>query len=114
MKTAVILSLLWALSSVCCYADGEFNVGRAAPTPNQASDASFDKRLPPVLPGEEVADGERTMRVWSSSGPVSVAQPPEPFEGRAERKVLEGISRGAMGVVVDGRGSDSAVPHTGP
>lgn len=37
---------------------------------NKASDASFDNRLPPVLPGEEVRDGGRKMKVWSTSGPV--------------------------------------------
>lgn len=37
---------------------------------NQASDASFDKRLPPVLPGEELSDSGKTVKVWSSSGPI--------------------------------------------
>ena len=41
------------------------------------SDASFDKRLPPVLPGEHVNDSGRTMRVWSTAGPVPVSRAPE-------------------------------------
>ena len=55
-------------------ADGEPVAGA---TPNQASDASFDRRLPPVLPGERVSDDGHTMRVWSTTGPVPVASAPE-------------------------------------
>ena len=39
---------------------------------NAASDASFDQRLPPVLPGEEVNDSGQRMKVWSSAGPVPI------------------------------------------
>jgi hypothetical protein len=39
---------------------------------NQASDSSFDKRLPPVLPGELMNDSGKTMKVWSSAGAVPV------------------------------------------
>ena len=45
-------------------------------SPNAASDATFDKRLPPVLPGERVKDSGKTMRVWSTGGSVSVREPP--------------------------------------
>ncbi len=44
------------------------------------SDAQFDKRLPPVLPGEEVRDGEHKMKIWSTSGPVPVGPAPRPFD----------------------------------
>lgn len=39
------------------------------------SDAQFDRRLPPVLPGEVVNDSGRRMRVWSSSGPLEIGSP---------------------------------------
>lgn len=54
------------------------------------SDASFDKRLPPVLPGEEVSDGKNRMKVWSTSGPVTVGPAPEPWKGTPEdqRRIL--------------------------
>ncbi len=84
-------------------ADGHGDFAAPEATPNQASDATFDPRLPPVLPGEEVSDGQKTMRVWSSSGPVPVAQPPEPFESRREKSALEGISAGGIDIVVDQR-----------
>lgn len=75
-------------------ADGE---PAAAATPNQASDASFDKRLPPVLPGERVSDDGHTMRVWSTTGPVPVASAPEVS---APQKSIE-----LGGVIVDERGA---------
>jgi hypothetical protein len=58
------------------------------------SSKQYDKRLPPVLPGEEIVTetGQR-MRVWSSSGPVPVNPPPpqqQPY--------------GGVPVIVDGRG----------
>jgi hypothetical protein len=36
------------------------------------SDAQFDRRLPPVLPGERISDGEKTVKVWTTVGPVPV------------------------------------------
>lgn len=57
-----------------------------APTPfhdethQKASDASFDKRLPPVIPGEAISDSGRKTRVWSSSGPVPVSEAPDPWK----------------------------------
>lgn len=53
------------------------------PPPNEASDASFDPRLPPVLPGEEINDSGRKTKVWSTSGPVPVGQAPEPWRKRS-------------------------------
>lgn len=38
----------------------------------EESEATFDKRLPPVLPGETISDGKRKMKVWSTAGPVPV------------------------------------------
>lgn len=42
------------------------------------SAASFDKRLPPVIPGEQIQHNGRKMRVWSTSGAVPVGQVPQP------------------------------------
>lgn len=78
-----------------------------AETPNRASDASFDKRLPPVLPGEVVNDSGRKMKVWSTAGPVPVASAPEPWKSNEE---LKHISPGGVGVIVDQR-KDAPVPQ---
>jgi len=65
------------------------------------SDASFDMRLPPVLPGEEVSDGKNRMKMWSTSGPVPVAPAPEPWkESDAVRNKILGSG---VGVVIDQR-----------
>jgi len=58
-----------------------------------------DSRLPPVLPGEEVvtSTGKR-MRVWSSSGPVPVASPPEPTDPGYRVP-----ASGEVGVIIDKR-----------
>ncbi len=54
----------------------------------------YDKRLPPVLPGEEVVtEGGQRMRVWSSSGPVPVNPRPTP----------QGYNGGMPGLILDGR-----------
>jgi len=46
-------------------------------TPEQEEEQTFDPRLPPVLPGEEVQVGDETMKVWSTGGsPSSEAPPP--------------------------------------
>jgi len=65
------------------------------------SDASFDKRLPPVLPGEEVSDGKNRMKMWSTSGPVPVAPAPEPWKESDE--VRNKILGSGIGVIVDQR-----------
>jgi len=70
-------------------------------TPNQASDASFDKRLPPVLPGEHVNDSGRQMKVWSTAGPVPVSEAPEPWRKTKKEDLKEWL--GPVGVVVDQR-----------
>ena len=79
---------------------------RAAATPNRASDASFDKRLPPVLPGEIVSDNGRKMRVWSTAGPVPVASAPEPW-----KLDLGHISPNGVGVIVDQRKDTNQQPR---
>ena len=62
------------------------------------ADAQFDRRLPPVLPGEEVSDGKNKMKVWSSSGPVPVGPAPEPWADSYKTRVSPEV-----GVVIDQR-----------
>lgn len=77
---------------------------------NKASDASFDKRLPPVLPGERVNDNGRDMRVWSTAGEVPVSQAPQPFE---DRQLIEDVLRNP-GIFVDERGRQPGPPANAP
>jgi hypothetical protein len=59
----------------------------------------YDKRLPPVLPGEVVVTEEgQKMRVWSSSGPVPVNPRPTP----------QTYNGGMPGLILDGRGGPGA------
>jgi hypothetical protein len=64
------------------------------------SAATFDKRLPPVIPGEEISDGKDSMNVWSTSGSPTggnVPQPPSPPGSNNNSAV------GNIGVIIDGR-----------
>jgi hypothetical protein len=86
------VGMLWLASSSRAVADSTYLPGvGGAPTPTSKQ---YDKRLPPVLPGEEVVTetGQR-MRVWSSSGPVPINPPPQPQQ-----------LGGGVPVIVDGRG----------
>ncbi|NDC39530.1 MAG: hypothetical protein EBZ48_16075, partial [Proteobacteria bacterium] len=66
-----------------------------------ADAAVADPRIPPVFPGEEVRDGDKVMKMWSTSGPVPVAQPPEPWPARSGAAVVGNGS--GVGVIVDAR-----------
>lgn len=88
------------------------------PPPNRASDASFDKRLPPVLPGEEMNDSGKKLNVWSTAGSVGALPPSAP---PAPPSVdVSGTHNGAYGlppgVIVDNRGGDRDrhPPHYDP
>lgn len=65
--------------------------------------ASFDNRLPPVIPGEEIRHNGRRTKVWSTSGPVPVGQvpqaPPAPGVGAQTNYGLPAN----MGIIVDNR-----------
>ena len=96
-----IIFCLFISASVSARADGVAVVEESAPvaegTPNQASDASFDKRLPPVLPGEQVNDSGRKMKVWSTAGPVTVSSaPPEPYQENQIRNTERIMGGGAI------------------
>jgi len=77
---------------------------REAPLREQAqgSAASFDKRLPPVIPGEEIQDGNKKIKAWSTSGSVSVSEPPKAPELPNTQPSLKDAT-GGVGVIVDGR-----------
>ena len=67
------------------------------------SAAEYDKRLPPTLPGEQLDTKGRKMKVWSSSGPVPVADAPEPWKDKNEDITLGSGENGSIGVIVDKR-----------
>lgn len=96
----VLLVLLTAGSAYCDDgSSGAVRQGEVPPGSESESAASFDKRLPPVLPGEEVRDGKKKMKVWSTSGPVPVnndaAAAPEPWKKSGE------VNLGEVGVIID-------------
>ncbi len=100
------------LCPFCALADGSehdsFGIAPSAGEQagsNPGADASFDKRLPPVFPGEEVNDGQRKMKVWSSSGPVPVANAPEPWDnnGNKDQQKSQEVQSGSVGVIIDRR-----------
>ena len=101
-----VIFCLYIFAAVNARADGVAVADDAAPvaegTPSQASDASFDKRLPPVLPGEQVNDSGRKMKVWSTAGPVPVSSaPPEPYQENQIRNTERILGGG--GVIIDNR-----------
>ena len=65
------------------------------------SAAGFDKRLPPVIPGENIQHNGRTMKVWSSAGPVPVG--PAPVAPQAPQAGGQLGVPGNVGVIVDQR-----------
>lgn len=72
---------------------------RQGDTDDSKSAASFDKRLPPVVPGESHPDGRQEMNIWSTSGPVPVSKAPEPFKKYDARELVTG----GVSVIVDER-----------
>ena len=106
MKRVLLAIAIAALSVLINYAgaDGvnEQNDEWGAPSAGElerksGSTAAFDKRLPPVLPGEVVGSPGEELKVWSSAGPVSVGPVPEPWTSSSP------LALGPIGVVVDGR-----------
>ena len=98
----ILFALL--LSPAVLFADGDATAPKAPSASqntgvNKASDASFDKRLPPVLPGERMNDSGHDMRVWSTAGGVPVSQAPEPFK---DRQLIDSFVTNG-GIVVDDR-----------
>ena len=89
------------------YADGEseqtINAKRndRDGTVQRESAASFDKRLPPVIPGEEIKTGGGKVKVWSTSGQVPVYKAPEPWQRHTHR--VDGLDDQPIEVIVDQR-----------
>jgi hypothetical protein len=70
----------------------------------QGSNASFDKRLPPVIPGEVIDGPGGKIKVWSSAGPLAVATPPSPPTPPAAPALGDGSADvGSVGVFIDRR-----------
>lgn len=86
------------------YADGDASAynPRGAAGQVGADAAAADRGLPPVFPGEEVRDGDKTIKTWSTSGPVTVGQAPEPWRRGAGGAGNPGNGSG-VGVWVDAR-----------
>lgn len=98
-KKIIFLALILSCFSTKLFADGTDADGFAAPkAPAAGSDAQFDKRLPPVLPGEEVKDGKQTLKVWSTTGGVPVSQAPEPWR---DSNLRGGRLPAEVGVIVE-------------
>lgn len=90
---SAVFSPLWS-----AYADGPLPPGPNTAQVERPTTRQYDKRLPPVMPGEEIVTetGQR-MRVWSSAGPVPINPPPTP-------QTLNGNGTGnAPSVIIDGR-----------
>jgi hypothetical protein len=68
----ILLKCLLLITIFTSYAFADENK-ESADNYKEESDATFDKRLPPVFPGETISDGKRKMKVWSTSGPVPVS-----------------------------------------
>ena len=81
------------------FADGAAEAAGQGSQVTQASDASFDKRLPPVLPGERMKNQGHDVRVWSTAGEVPVNPAPEPFK---DQQMIDDFVRN-KGIVVDAR-----------
>lgn len=79
------------------FADGKDSEGKGVV---DKSAASFDKRLPPVIPGETIRDNEdRKIKVWSSTGPVVGQKAPDAPQAAGSSS---GIPAGTT-VIVDQR-----------
>ena len=128
-QSSILFATFLALIPLFARADeaqdsSDWKLPKHAPTPNQASDASFDIRLPPVLPGEEVSDGEKKIKVWSTAGPVPVGRAPEPWkerrqdplnviiDGRSPATETRPLARGVPDTVVEGTQGDSPTVDT--
>jgi len=63
-----------------------------------------DQRLPPTIPGQEMVVGGKKVKVTSTSGPVPVSQPPEPWKDQ-HKETVKDIFGSNGGVIVDDRGA---------
>lgn len=104
-QATLILSAFMLVSSPLssAFADGEQNGGNGSSIVSEGTKTSkqlYDKRLPPVIPGQEVQANGKKMNVWSTSGGVPVSQPPQPWHAESGDVHING---NGVGVVVDSR-----------
>ncbi len=98
IKLLAILYCGVLFSPFVLFADG--NTDKIKPEPSLQE---RDTRLPPLLPGEEVKAGSKTVKIWSTSGPVSVGKAPEPWKSE-DSEAKELLENGR--VIVDQRSRD--------
>ena len=84
-------------------ADGEDRQPGTELSAGQPPVAARDPRLPPLLPGEQVNAGGNTMKMWSTSGPVPVGEPAQPFAGPNPTFGPNSQLPQGIGVIVDQR-----------
>ena len=99
MLKKIIISICILVSPA--FADGVYSKSASVPTPRNQLPPSLDKRLPPVVPGERAVINGKDMRLWSTSGPVTVSEAPEPFKD--SRQTEEFLRRQGGGIIVDDR-----------
>lgn len=59
-----------------------------------------NESAPEYLPGEEVTRNNKTMKVWTSAGPVPVENEPEPHKSNSGKDM---VPLGNLGIIVDQR-----------
>lgn len=114
-----IIALILILVPAFVHADGSY-VLQDEPvqlrTKNLQEPASINstqvsqERLPPVIPGEEITRGGKKYKVWSTSGPVPVSRPPEPWKSSNNEAL--GEVKGGVGVVLDQRAIPSPTSNS--
>jgi hypothetical protein len=84
--------------------DGEISNSDVIDTQTQAKpdthadEVARDKRLPSVLPGEEIVRNGKRMKVWSTTGPVPSNPSIDPAYDPSHRILNHGV-----GIIVDER-----------
>lgn len=100
--------LILALALLCPIASSADGTDSESPRQDSAksSNASFDKRLPPVLPGETIEGHGEKMKVWSTAG--SMDQESAPKAPSAPGAILPPAS---IGVIIDSRSHHERRPR---
>lgn len=103
MQYAILVAFLLVFSAASfVFADGE----NADNNSGTSFDAHTDKRLPPVIPGEEVQIGGKRVKVTTTAGPVPVGSPVDLNSDRLKGEdVKEALGNG--GIIVDNRPVDA-------
>lgn len=109
-RTALFLAVIF-MFPLRALADGDGEPSSRSRVEEQASSSAetspqlLDKRLPAVMPGQEVTANGKKMKVWSSSGPVPVSEPPEPW--RRDSGQIH-VNESGVGVIVDQRDKEKS------